>query len=76
MGKCASVTYKRLASLLSTKQEQLYSATINCHAVLVSLSCALQSCAYGGARSSQERAFRFSVIDLAVAEAKVPSVSV
>eukprot|EP00731_Ephydatia_muelleri_P014964 Em0008g684a len=28
MGKCASVTYKRLASLLSTKQEQLYGATI------------------------------------------------
>ena len=26
MGKCASVTYKRLASLLSTKQEQLYDA--------------------------------------------------
>ena len=28
MGKCASVTYKRLASLLSTKQEQNYGATI------------------------------------------------
>ena len=28
MGKCASVTYKRIASLLSTKQEQHYGATI------------------------------------------------
>ncbi|KAL5475504.1 hypothetical protein EMCRGX_G025326 [Ephydatia muelleri] len=28
MGKCASVTYKRLASVLSTKQEQNYDATI------------------------------------------------
>ena len=28
MGKCASVTYKRLASLLSTKQEQNYGATL------------------------------------------------
>eukprot|EP00731_Ephydatia_muelleri_P019008 Em0011g1048a len=53
MGKCASVTYKRLASLLSTKQEQNYGATI----------------AWG-------RAFRSSVIDLAVTEAKVPSISV
>ena len=28
MGKCASATYKRLASLLSTKQEQSYGSTI------------------------------------------------
>ena len=28
MGKCASITYKRLAALLSTKQEQSYGATI------------------------------------------------
>ena len=73
MGKCASVTYKRLASLLSTKQEQFYGATIvwiRC-CLSFSLLCSSIMC-LRGARSSQGRAFRISAIDLAVSEAKVP----
>ena len=73
MGKCASVTYKRLASLLYTKQEQFYGATIawiRC-CLSFSLLCSSIMC-LRGARSSQGRAFRINAIDLAVAEAKVP----
>ena len=77
IGKCASVTYKRLASLLSTKQEQSYGSTIAWVRCCLSFSL-LRSCimCLRGARPSQGRAFRCSVIDLAVAEAKVPSASV
>ena len=76
MGKCAFVTYKRLASLLSTKQEQLYGATIARIRCCLSFSLLRSSImCLRGARSSQGRAFRISAIDLAVAEAKVPSVS-
>ena len=75
MGKCAFVTYKRLASLLSTKQEQSYAATIAWIRCCLSLSLLHSSImCLRSARSSQGRAFRSSVIDLAVAEAKVPSV--
>ena len=77
MGKCASVTYKRLASLLSTKQEQSYGSTIAWVRCCLSFSLLRSSImCLRGARSSQGRAFRSSAIDLAVAEAKVPSVSV
>ena len=58
MGKCASVTYKRLASLLSTKQEQSYSAIIVwVRCLSFSLSHSSIMC-LRGARSSQGRAFR------------------
>ena len=77
MEKCASVTYKRFASLLSTKQEQNYGATIAWVRCCLSFSLLRSSImCLRGARSSQGRAFRSSVIDLAVEEAKVPSVSV
>ena len=73
MGKCASIAYKRLASLLPTEQEQSYGSTIawvRCCPLLRSSIMCLR-----GARSSHGRAFRSSVIDLAVAEAKIPSIS-
>ena len=74
MGKCASVTR---ASLLSTKQEQNYGATIAWVRCCLSFSLLRSSIiCLRGARSSQGRAFRSSVIGLAVAEAKVPSISV
>ncbi|KAL5471569.1 hypothetical protein EMCRGX_G029696 [Ephydatia muelleri] len=71
MGKCASLTYKRLASLLSTKKEQNYGATIAWIRCCLSFSLLRSSImCLRGARSSQGRAFRSSVIDLAVTEAK------
>ena len=77
MGRSASVTYKGLASLLSTKQEQNYGATIAWVRCCLSFSLLRSSImCLRGARSSQGQAFRSSVIDLAVAEAKVPSISV
>ena len=77
MGKCAFVTYKRLASLLSTKQEQNYGATVAWVRCCLSFSLLRSSImCLRGARSSQGRAFRSSVIDLAATEAKVPSISV
>ena len=54
MGKCASVTYKRLASLLSTKQEQNYGATIAWIRCCLSFSLLRSSImCLRGARSSQ-----------------------
>ena len=59
MGKCASVTYKRLASLLSTKQDQLYGATIAWIRCCLSFSLLRSSImCLRDARSSQGQAFR------------------
>ena len=66
MGKCASVSYKRLASLLSTKQEQHYGTTIAWIRCCYSFSLLRSSIMrLRGARSPQGQAFRSSVIDLA-----------
>ena len=74
MGKCASVTYKRIATLLSTKREQTYGATIAWIRCCISFSLLHSAImCLRGARSSQGRPFTHSAIDLAVAEAKVPT---
>ena len=74
MGKCASVTYKRIATLLSTKREQTYGATIAWIRCCISFSLLRSAImCLRGARSSQGRPFTHSAIDLAVSEAKVPT---
>ena len=71
---CLRSIYKRIASLLPIKQEQHDGTTIAW--IRCCLSFSLLRMCLRGARSSQGRAFRFSVIDLAVEEARVPSLSV
>ena len=74
MGKCASVTYKRIATLLSTKREQTYGATIAWIRCCISFSLLRSAImCLRGARSSQGRPFTHSAIDLVVAETKVPT---
>ena len=54
MGKCASVTYKRIATLLSTKREQTYGATIAWIRCCISFSLLRSAImCLRGARSSQ-----------------------
>ena len=74
---CLRNIYARdLPSLLSTKQEQSYGSTIAWVRCCLSFFLLRSSImCVRGARSSQGRAFRSSVIDLADAEAKVPSAS-
>ena len=73
MAKCASVTYKRLVSLLSTKHDQPYSlviAWLRCH-LSFSLLRSATTC-LRGARSSSGRAVHNGPLDLAISEGQVP----
>ena len=73
MAKCASVTYKRLASLLSTKHDQPYSLVIAwlcCHLSFSLLRSAITF--LRGTCSSSGRAVYNRPLDLAISEGQVP----
>ena len=73
LGRAATSTYKRLASLLSTKWDQPYSTTMGWIRCRLSFSL-LRSAIMGirGARSSQGHATRQPPIDLVTSESLVP----
>ncbi|XP_064395274.1 uncharacterized protein LOC135342473, partial [Halichondria panicea] len=73
LGRAATSTYKRLASLLSTKWDQPYSTTmgwIRCRLSFSLLRSAIMC--IRGARSSQGHATRQPPIDLVTSESLVP----